>query len=87
MKRPRTLSATFVDRVSRPGFYGDGRDSRVSPSGVRPVRANSTIWRRKAGGYGGLNFGMVDTSSPKGQVSTKSGQLQYADSGSWPKAA
>ena len=25
MKRPRTLSATFVDRVSRPGFYGDGR--------------------------------------------------------------
>ena len=25
MKRPRTLSATFVDRVSQPGFYGDGR--------------------------------------------------------------
>ena len=39
------------------------------------MRANSTIWRRKAGGYGGLDFGIVDTSSPKGQVSTKSGQL------------
>ena len=25
MKRPRTLSATFVRQVSRPGFYGDGR--------------------------------------------------------------
>ena len=25
MKRPRTLSATFVERVSQPGFYGDGR--------------------------------------------------------------
>ena len=25
--------------------------------------------------YGGLDFGIVDTSSPKGQVSTKSGQL------------
>ncbi len=40
------------------------------------MRANSTIWRRKAGGYGGLDFGRVDPSSPKGQVSTKSGQLQ-----------
>ena len=53
-----------------------GSNSRASSSGVRPVRANSTIWRRKAGGYGGLDFGIVDTSSPKGQVSTKSGQLQ-----------
>ena len=26
----------------------------------------------------GLDFGMVDTSSPKGQVSTKPGQLHYA---------
>lgn len=25
MKRPRTLSATFVRQVSTPGFYGDGR--------------------------------------------------------------
>ena len=40
------------------------------------MRTNSTIWRRKAGGYGGLDFGIVDTSSPKGQVSTKSDQLQ-----------
>ncbi len=39
------------------------------------MRTSSTLWRRKAGGYGGLDFGMVDASSPKGQVSTKSGQL------------
>ena len=51
------------------------RYSRASSSGVRPVRTNSTIWRRKVGGYGGLDFGIVDTSSPKGQVSTKAGQL------------
>ena len=25
MRRPRTLSATFVRQVSTPGFYGDGR--------------------------------------------------------------
>ncbi len=46
-----------------------------SPSGASQGDAQ-TIWRRKAGGYGGLDFGMVDTSSSKGQVSTKSGQLQ-----------
>ena len=27
--------------------------------------------------YGGLDLGMVDTSSPMGQVSTNSDQLQY----------
>ena len=47
-----------------------------SPSGANQGDAQ-TIWRRKAGGYGGLDFGMVDTSSSKGQVSTKSGQLQF----------
>ena len=51
------------------------RHSQASSSGVRPVRTSSTIWRRKAGRYGGLDFGIVDASSPKGQVSTKSGQL------------
>ena len=45
-----------------------------SPSGASQGDAQ-TIWRRKAGGYGGLDFGMVDTSSPKGQGSTKWGQL------------
>ena len=44
------------------------------PSGASQGDAQ-TIWRRKAGGYGGLDFGMVDTSSPKGQESTKAGQL------------
>ena len=44
------------------------------PFGAKQGDAQA-IWRRKAGGYGGLDFGMVDTSSPKGQGSTKSGQL------------
>ena len=46
-----------------------------SPSGASQGDAQA-IWRRKAGGYGGLDFGMVDTSSPKGHGSTKAGQLQ-----------
>ena len=29
------------------------------------MRTSSTIWRRKAGCYGDLDFGMVDTSSPR----------------------
>ena len=46
-----------------------------SVAGLRPARTNSTIWRRNSGAYGGLDLGMVDTSSPKGQVSTNSDQL------------
>ena len=53
-----------------------GSNSRDNSSGLRPVRTNSTIWRRNSGAYGGLDLGMVDTSSPKGQVSTNSDQLQ-----------
>ena len=30
MKRPRTLFATFVLQVGRPGFYGDGRGGGLS---------------------------------------------------------
>ena len=32
--------------------------------------------RDPPGGYGGLDFGMVDSSAYKDQVSTKAGQLQ-----------
>ena len=49
-----------------------------SPSGANQGDAQ-TIWRRKAGGYGGLDFGMVDTSPPKGQGATKSGQLHLVE--------
>ena len=59
-----------------------GSNSRDNSSGLRPARTNSTIWRRNSGAYGGLDLGMVDTSSPKGQVSTNSGQLQTAGSSS-----
>ena len=55
-----------------------GSNSRDNSSGLRPARTNSTIWRRNSGAYGGLDLGMVDTSSPKGQVSTNSGQLQFS---------
>ena len=71
-RRPSSRSACATQlRIA----WAVGSNSRANSSGVRPVRTNSTIWRRKAGGYGGLDFGMVDTSSPKGQVSTKSDQL------------
>ena len=53
-----------------------GSNSRDNSSGLRPARTNSTIWRRNSSAYGGLDLGMVDTSSPKGQVSTNSDQLQ-----------
>ena len=43
-----------------------GSNSRDNSSGLRPARTNSTIWRRNSGAYGGLDLGMVDTSSPKG---------------------
>ena len=55
-----------------------GSNSRDNSSGLRPARTNSTIWRRNSGAYGGLDLGMVDTSSPKGQVSTNSDQLHGA---------
>ena len=62
-----------------------GSNSRDNSSGLRPARTNSTIWRRNSGAYGGLDLGMVDTSSPKGQVSTNSGQL-HTDAGNSAKS-
>ena len=45
--------------------------ARIRPPGLLPAGAGSV----ETGG--GLDFGMVGTSSPKGQVSTKSGQLHF----------
>jgi hypothetical protein len=45
---------------------------------VRPPRTSSTILRRNSGGYGTLAFGMVVSSLPKDQESTRSDQLQPA---------
>ena len=56
-----------------------------SPSGASQGDAQ-TIWRRKARGYGGLDFGMADTSSPKGQWSAKTGQLQSGVAPFWRPA-
>ena len=53
----------------RPGGVG------ARASGVRPDRTSSTICRRNSAGYGGLDFGIADTSSQQDQVSTKPGQL------------
>ena len=44
-----------------------------SPSGANQLDHLAPEGRRVRG----LDFGMVDTSSPKGQVSTKSGQLHF----------
>lgn len=44
-KRPRTLSAAFVGRVSRPGFYGDGRGGR----GLNPLAKRVTGTDRLSG--------------------------------------
>ena len=53
----------------------NGSNSRAKSSGVRPARTRSIIWRRYSGAYGGLDLGMMDTSFPKDQVSTKADQL------------
>ena len=44
--------------------FAEGQRFQKDPAGNAPVETR-----------GGLDFGIVDTSSPKGQVSTKSGQL------------
>ena len=44
----------------------DGSNSRASSPGLRPDRTSSTICCRNAAGYGGLDFGIVDSSSPTG---------------------
>ena len=53
-----------------------GSNSRESSSGVRPARTNSIICCLKSGEYGLRVRGIVDSSFPKGEVSTKPGQLQ-----------
>ena len=48
--------------------------------GERPARTSSTICPLNSGGYGGLVFGIVDSSLPPGvEVSTRSGQLQWTE--------
>ncbi|MFH1080762.1 MAG: hypothetical protein V1766_10995, partial [Pseudomonadota bacterium] len=44
-------------------------------SGFLPARTNSTMRRRNSGGYGGWDFGIMDTSFSNDSVSTKAGQL------------
>ena len=43
--------------------WADGSNSRARASGVRPDRTSSTICRRNSAAYGGLDFGIADTSS------------------------
>src|SRR5439155_4971757 len=55
-----------------------GSNFRASSSGVCPARTSSIKRRRNSGGYGGGGadfFGIVVTSDPNGQVSTKPGQV------------
>ena len=60
---PARVTVTLRDPVAdRPGerFESTSQPLR-SPSGASQGDAQ-TIWRRKARGFGGLDFGMVDTS-------------------------
>ena len=64
MKRPKTLSAAFVNTVKDPGRYGDGRgghglkllvkpmtNGRVSKSWIQRLRINGKAFDRGLGGY------------------------------------
>ena len=76
-RRPSSRSAWITQlRID----CADGSHSRASWSGLRPDRTSSTIWRRNSAGYGGLDRGIVDTSSSKDEVSTKPGQAQTVTS-------
>ena len=48
------------------------------------MRTKAIICWRNSAGYGGLDFGIVDSSSLKGWVSTKTGQLQWDGSQTAP---
>ncbi len=54
----------------------EGSNSRARWSGLRPDRTRSTICSRYSAGYRFLFLDIVDTSSSKDVVSTKSGQPQ-----------
>jgi len=56
--------------------WDEGSNSRDGESGVRPERTKATICSRNSCEYGRLVLGIVETSCPKDQVPTKSGQLQ-----------
>ena len=43
MRRPATLSATFVKTVRHPGRYGDGRGSHGLTLLVKPTRIESRL--------------------------------------------
>ena len=73
-----------ISRSSRNRRFSRRRrrsSSRASSRIARPERTSSTIWRRNSGGYGRCVRGIVDSSSPKGSVSTKTGQLHANYSG------
>lgn len=53
-----------------------GPNSRDSSAGDLPAWASSIICWRNAGGYGGFDFGIVDSLFGKVEVSTKKGRLQ-----------
>ena len=59
------VAISLRDQVSYASAAGS--NSRASSPGVRPDRTSSTICCRNAAGYGGLDLGIVDSSSsPRG---------------------
>lgn len=80
LRRPSSRSACLTQlRID----CAEGSNSRARWSGLRPDRTRSTICCRYSAGYGGLDLGVVGTSSYKEEVSTKPGQAH----GSPPPAA
>jgi len=72
-RRPSSRSAWATQlRI----VWAEGSNSRASFSGLLPARTISTIWLRNSCAYGGLDLGIVNSSSKKDKVSTKPGQLQ-----------
>jgi len=76
LRRPSSRSAC-VSQLRM--VWAEGSNSLASSSGVRPARTSSMICRRNSGGYGGRDFGIVDSFLPKDRVSTKPGQLHPQD--------
>ena len=66
LSRPSVGSPASRPAFPRPSFewpWPPAQTPWANFSGVRPDRTNLTIWSRNTAGYGGLVFGVVDTSS------------------------
>ena len=71
----RANQAAALFRIRLPSADNKTAMRERVPRGVRPVRTNSTIWRRYSGAYGAC-LSAIGTPPLHNEGSTKSGQLQ-----------